>query len=285
MVLFHDNRAKLLKMQAMKLRIITWNINSVRLRLPLLKKLVVEAKPDIICLQETKVEDALFPLEDLKALGFPHIVFSGQKSYNGVAILSKVPLSDVQTMTLAASDHKRHISARLPSGAVLHNFYVPAGGDIPDPIENPAYGFKLNFVEDMTAWSKKLGKKPESSIIVGDFNIAPLEHDVWSHKQLLKVVSHTPPEVERLDALKNSQDWCDVGRHFVAHDEKLYSWWSYRNRDWRASNRGRRLDHIWVTPALAPALKNYTVIKDARDWQEGACGPSDHVPVVMDIAL
>ena len=268
-------------MAGMTLRIATWNINSVRIRIPLLKRLVDQARPDIICLQETKVEDALFPLEELKALGYPYVVFSGQKGYNGVAILSKVKLGEPQSFQLAGMDHKRHIAASLPDGTVLHNFYVPAGGDIPDPDQNPAYGFKLKFVEEMTDWSKKLGKKPQNSIIVGDFNIAPLEHDVWSHKQLLGVVSHTPPEVERLDALKDSQGWCDVGRHFTPHGEKLYSWWSYRNRDWKASNRGRRLDHIWVTPQLSGALKSYSTLRDARDWER----PSDHVPIMMDIAL
>lgn len=261
------------------MRIATWNINSVRIRIGLLKKLVEENNPDIICLQETKVEDALFPLDDLKALGYPHIVFSGQKSYNGVAILSKVPLSDPRMESIAESDHKRHLAVTLPNGTELHNLYIPAGGDIPDPVENPAFDFKLRFVDHLTGWSKGLGAKPRNTIILGDFNIAPYEHDVWSHKQLLKIVSHTPIEVEKLTALRDSQDWCDVARHFVPHDQKLYSWWSYRNRDWKASNRGRRLDHIWVTPALKGALQNYQVMPHARDWES----PSDHVPVIMDI--
>jgi len=265
----------------MTLRIASWNINSVRIRLELIQRLSTEAHPDILCLQETKVEDALFPLEALKALGYPHIEFSGQKGYNGVAILSKVPLSKPHSMPMAGSDHKRHIAVSLPGGAQLHNFYVPAGGDIPDPVQNPAYDFKLRFVEHMTQWSESLGKKPGKVIILGDFNIAPLPEDVWSHKQLLSVVSHTPAEVERLDALKTSQNWCDVGRHFVPETEKLYSWWSYRNRDWRKSNRGRRLDHIWVTPALQKHLHGFTIISDCRDW----VSPSDHVPVMMDIDL
>jgi len=267
-------------MPSKPLRIATWNINSVRIRIPLLKQLVAEAAPDILCLQETKVEDAHFPLDALKELGFPHVVFSGQKSYNGVAILSKVPLDNMSCMSVAKSDHKRHICVTLPGGAELHNFYVPAGGDIPDPVENPAYGFKLQFVEEMTDWAKAQ-KKDKKLIILGDFNIAPLENDVWSHKQLLNVVSHTPPETERLDALKASLDWCDVGRHYVDAQEKLYSWWSYRNRDWRASNRGRRLDHIWVTPPLVSSLKSFAIHQDARDW----ASPSDHVPVMMDIVL
>jgi len=265
----------------MTLRIASWNINSVRIRTQHLKRLVTEAAPDIICLQETKVMDELFPLEDLKALGFPHIYFSGQKSYNGVAILSKIKLDIFNCMKMAGSDDKRHISALLPDGTELHNFYVPAGGDIPDPEVNPAYGFKLRFVEHMTEWATSEKKANGKKIILGDFNIAPLPHDVWSHKQLLGVVSHTPAEVERLDALKSSLNWCDAGRHFVDPETKLYSWWSYRNRDWRASNRGRRLDHIWVTPKLAPALKAYSSHEVARDWES----PSDHVPVMIDVAL
>jgi len=262
----------------MVLRVATWNINSVRIRIQHLKKLVAEAAPDIICLQETKVVDEDFPLDDLKALGFPHIYFSGQKSYNGVAILSNVKLENTQCLSVAGSDHKRHLAATLPGGIELHNFYVPAGGDIPDPALNPAYDFKLRFVEDMTRWALKNKKK--KMILLGDLNIAPLPHDVWSHKQLLKVVSHTPAEVERLDALKESLDWCDVARHFVPPEQKLYSWWSYRNRDWRKSDRGRRLDHIWVTPSLKQSLKTFHIHKDARDWDS----PSDHVPVMMDIA-
>jgi exodeoxyribonuclease-3 len=261
------------------MKIVTWNINSVRLRLLLLKALAEKEKPDIICLQETKVEDQHFPLDAIKALGFPYVFFSGQKSYNGVAILSKLPLREQNTMRLADLDHKRHISATLPDGTALHNFYVPAGGDIPDSKLNPAYGFKLKFVEDMTAWSKKNVKTRQPTIIVGDFNIAPLEHDVWSHKQLLNVVSHTEPEVTRLNALKKSGEWVDAARHFVPEDKKLYSWWSYRNRDWRKSDRGRRLDHIWLTPSLGPALQSCDTLKDARDWEQ----PSDHVPVVITL--
>lgn len=265
----------------MPIKIATWNINSVRIRIPLLQRLVAQENPDIICLQETKTEDASFPLDALKSLGFPHIAFSGQKSYNGVAILSKHKISNINCLEIASSADKRHISVEIGGGVTLHNFYVPAGGDIPDPKQNPAYDFKLRFVEHMTSWSQELKKSKQNAIILGDFNIAPLPHDVWSHKQLINVVSHTEPEVTRLNALKNSYNWCDVGRHFVDAEQKLYSWWSYRNRDWRKSDRGRRLDHIWVTPSLAPALKNFTILKDSRDWES----PSDHVPVLAEIDL
>jgi exodeoxyribonuclease-3 len=265
----------------MPLKIATWNINSVRIRIPQLKKLAEVSKADIICLQETKTEDATFPLDAIKSVGFPYVYFTGQKSYNGMAILSKVKLNNVSYLTLANSLDKRHICATLPDGTVLHNFYVPAGGDIPDPKLNPAFDFKLRFVDDMTKWALKEKNKNQKMIIVGDFNIAPLPDDVWSHKQLLKIVSHTPEEVNRLDALKASLNWCDTARHFTDASQKLYSWWSYRNRDWRKSDRGRRLDHIWVTPSLKPALRASITLKDARDWES----PSDHVPVVVDIAL
>lgn len=265
----------------MLLKILSWNINSVRIRIPLLQKLVEQAQPDIICLQETKADDTAFPLDSLKALGFPHIAFSGQKSYNGVAILSKHKFGEINCLSIAGSTDKRHISVELESGVALHNFYVPAGGDIPDPLQNPAYDFKLRFVEHMTQWSHELKKSQKNAIILGDFNIAPLPHDVWSHKQLMNVVSHTEPEITRLNALKESYDWCDVARHFVDSEQKLYSWWSYRNRDWRKSDRGRRLDHIWVTPVLTPALKNFSILKDVRDFPS----PSDHVPVLLEIDL
>lgn len=262
----------------MNVRIATWNINSVRLRLPLVARLNAEYAPDILCLQETKVEDSLFPHAELEAMGFFHRFICGQKGYNGVAILSKMPLRDMHCVPMAKTEHKRHIAATLPSGAELHNFYVPAGGDIPDRELNPAYGFKLDYVDDMREWftANRTGDRP--MILVGDLNIAPLEHDVWSHKQLLGVVSHTPPEVERMEKLMRGCSWVDAARHFIPEPQKLYSWWSYRNRDWKASNRGRRLDHIWLTPPVLPSLAACQTAVAARDWPQ----PSDHVPVIAD---
>lgn len=261
------------------MRLVTWNINSVRLRLPLIEKLTAQVSPDVLCLQETKVTDELFPVDALKALGYEHMVFRGEKSYNGVAILSRLPLHSEEKMDIAGAPDARHISTRLPGDIELHNFYIPAGGDEPDTTINPKYKFKLEFVEYMTRWFAQNRNPNDRVVAVGDFNIAPLEHDVWSHKQLRNVVSHTEPEITRLDSLKKTLDWVDVARHFVPEEEKLYSWWSYRNRDWRTSNRGRRLDHVWVTPALQNALQSHEVIADARDWEK----PSDHVPVVVEI--
>lgn len=248
--------------------------------MPLVAQLVSELAPDIVCLQETKVQDADFPANALMELGFPHIIFRGEKSYNGVAILSKLPLTDIEKHTFGGNDDSRHISCRLPHGIELHNVYVPAGGDIPDPQANPKFKHKLQFVDDMTTF---FGKRTSHDplVIVGDMNIAPLEHDVWSHKQLLTVVSHTPIEVEKLDAFRDSLRWVDTHRHFVPENEKLYSWWSYRNRDWTKSDRGRRLDHIWVTPCLEDRLHHASILRPARSWDK----PSDHVPIITELAL
>ncbi len=262
------------------MRIVSWNINSLRLRLPLVQQLVDTVAPDIICLQETKVQDKDFPAEALEAMGYPHHYFTGEKSYNGVAILSRLPLVPVEVLKLAGMPDCRHIAARLPCGTVLHNFYVPAGGDAPDVTINPKFAFKLDFVDAMHDWFQVHHTAEDKLILVGDLNIAPLEHDVWSHKQLLKIVSHTPVEVEKLLRLQRGLGWVDVHRHFVPASEKLYSWWSYRNRDWKTSNRGRRLDHIWVTPMLKPLLAQAVILKEARDWQQ----PSDHVPIMVEFS-
>jgi exodeoxyribonuclease-3 len=202
------------------------------------------------------------------------------KGYNGVAILSRLPLRLVDAPDWCSRGDCRHLQVHIdaPGGVVeLHDFYVPAGGDIPDRVENPKFAHKLDFVAEAAGWFAASGVRPRS-VLVGDLNIAPLEHDVWSHKQLLDVVSHTPVEVAALLAWQHT-GFADAIRHFVPADEKLYTWWSYRNRDWRASDRGRRLDHIWVSPDLVAGLRRYEILKDARDWPQ----TSDHVPVMLEL--
>lgn len=262
----------------MPLKIATWNINSVRIRLDLIRNIIGPQKLDVLCLQETKAEDHHFPLEDIKKLGFPHIYIAGQKSYNGVAILSKTPLTKIHTMDVLKNGEKRHIGGMLEDGTWLHNFYIPAGGDIPDPELNKKFKDKLQFVDTLTDWSGTL-RKDDKTVILGDFNIAPYEHDVWSHKQLLKIVSHTPVETEKLGKFREAIDWTDIGRTFVPMDKKLYSWWSYRNHDWEKSDRGRRLDHIWSSPNMRKRLKSYEILRHARGHE----GPSDHVPVLVEL--
>lgn len=264
------------------LRIATWNINSLRLRLPLLPKLIEALAPDVLCLQETKVPDELFPLDGVTALGFEHVRFRGMKGYNGVAILSRHALEAGEKRSFCGRDDCRFLAVTLPgSGIEVSNLYVPAGGDIPDPDENPKFAHKLRFLDEQIAFWSRRAKPGARRVLVGDLNVAPFETDVWSHKQLLDVVSHTPPETERLGRLYASHDWIDAARHFVPEPTRLYSWWSYRNRDWRGSDRGRRLDHIWVSPALKPNLVGVHVLKNVRDWTQ----TSDHVPVMVDIKV
>lgn len=264
------------------MKIATWNINSVRLRAPQILRFLKEQSPDILALQETKCPDEHFPLEAFHAAGYAHTVFSGMKGYNGVALISRVPLDDVLVTDHCNKSDCRHLAAtfRLEGLKIhIHNLYIPAGGPDPDPIGNPNFKHKLDFVDEMAQWFPDNASAEEPMIVLGDLNIAPLEQDVWSHKQLLNVVSHTPIEVEKFTHMQENFGWVDAMRHFVPADEKLYTWWSYRNRDWCKSNRGRRLDHIWVTPPLVDALTAMDVFKETRDWER----PSDHVPVMVEL--
>ena len=263
------------------MRITTWNVNSIRLRLEGLKRLVAEQAPDILCLQEIKVSNEHFPEDFIAELGFAHCLVHGQKSYHGVAIFSRTAFERAETRDWCDNTDSRHAYVRLADGIEIHNFYVPAGGDIPDPEKNEKFAHKLRFLAEMAEWFARRQRQDNRFILVGDLNVAPLETDVWSHKQLLKVVSHTPVEVAALAHLSASHRWCDAVRHFIPPEQRLYSWWSYRARDWETSDRGRRLDHIWVTPALRPALRSATVQRPARGWHK----PSDHVPVTVTLEL
>ncbi len=261
------------------MKIISWNINSVRLRLPLMLKLIEQTNADVICLQETKTPDEHFPKDALVEAGYPHIEYRGEKSYNGVAIISKIPILKSERFTHGGNEQTRHISAQLENGVDIHNLYIPAGGDEADVTINPKFAHKMQFLEDLTHWSAQQSAA-RKQVILGDFNIAPYEHDVWSSKALRKVVSHTDIEREKLQALKDAGGWIDSHRHFVPMEEKLYSWWSYRAREWETSNKGRRLDHIWVSPALESSLKSVSTLKEGRGWLK----PSDHAPIITELA-
>jgi exodeoxyribonuclease-3 len=262
----------------MPIRIASWNINSVRARPHLIEQLLDTTAVDVLCLQETKCEDNSFPAAAFEQLGFRHRLLAGQRMHHGVAILSRLPIEPAYRNDWQANGEARHIAGRLSNGVVIHNVYVPAGGDVPDRTVNPKFGQKLDFLSRMTDWS---GALSEPSILLGDFNIAPHPEDVWDHKALLDVVSHTPIEVEALDQLQKSHDWVDLGRVFVPRPQKLYTWWSYRALDWEASNRGRRLDHVWVSPELKEKARSLDTLVPARGWQR----PSDHVPLVAEFDL
>ena len=261
------------------MRITTWNINSVRSRLDIVTRVLETLSPDILCLQETKAEDDQFPTLAIASLGYEHQLINGIKSYNGVAILSRVPLEEGPRRSWCKRDDGRHLVARLPGGAELHNFYVPSGGDVPDPEQNDKFAHKLDFISEMTGWFADM--PPGDRILVGDLNIAPLETDVWSHKQLTNVVCHTQVEVDGFNGLMAAHDWIDAVRQIIPPDQQLYTWWSYRNRTWPGSDRGRRLDHILVTATLKSKLRNAEVLRESRGWKH----TSDHVPVTIDIDL
>jgi len=269
----------------MKLRIASWNINSVRLRLPLVERFLLEHAPDVLCLQEIKCASELFPREALAALGYLHAVVHGQPGYHGVAAVSRLPLTEIERRDFNGTGEARHLCVRVKAGRkadagpLIDNFYVPSGGDEPDVETNAKFKQKLDFLTAMARWSADL--QGEARVAVGDLNVAPGEHDVWSHKQMLGVVSHTPIEVEQLNRVIAEGGWSDVMRQFVPHTEKLYSWWSYRAKDWRATNRGRRLDHIWTRGSIAGKAKAIRILDEARGWQQ----PSDHVPVLADFDL
>ncbi len=267
---------------AMRLTIATWNINSVRFRIDTVAKFIKQARPDVLCLQETKCPDDAFPLKRLKRLGYEHVALHGQKGYHGVAVLSRLPFESFNLQNFCGKKDCRHVSVVLGERAglrdpiTIHNFYVPAGGDIADPAVNDKFAHKLSFLDEMRDSIALRPKADERAILVGDLNVAPLEHDVWSHKQLLDVVSHTPIECEKLTEIQKAGTWVDTMRAFVPEPEKLYTWWSYRAPDWKAANKGRRLDHVWSSPALADRIASMDVVKAPRGW----ASPSDHVPVM-----
>jgi exodeoxyribonuclease-3 len=268
----------------MRLRLCTWNINSVRLRHEQVARFVAEQAPDVLCLQEIKCREGEFPREAFVEMGLPHLKIAGQKGWHGVAIASRLPLEEAPPLQACREGHARCVGATV-AGVEIHNFYVPAGGDVPDRAENPKFDHKLNFYETLTA---ELGRRdPKAPLaIVGDLNVAPSEFDVWNHRYMSKVVSHTPVEIEAFGKMTASLDFIDLPRAAAPEPEKLASWWSYRAADFRKSNRGLRLDHILVTPGLRDAAFRQgaaasRIHDDVREWER----PSDHAPVSADLSL
>ncbi len=255
------------------LAIASWNINSVRLRVGLVSRFLKLADPDIMCLQETKCINEKLPLKNFEKLGYKFAAFKGEKSYNGVLILSKRKIVNVEKFNFCGKGDARHVGIELEDGIKVHNLYIPAGGDLPDTKLNPKFEHKIRFLSEIR--DKFFKGEKRKTIIVGDFNIAPLPDDVWSHNALSNVVSHTKIETDLLSEIKKRGNWIDTFRE-MKPDGKLYSWWSYRARDWEVSNRGRRLDHIWASQDLKSQLSKAQIFSEARGWER----PSDHVPIL-----
>ena len=268
----------------MRLRLCTWNVNSVRLRAEQVARFVREQAPDVLCMQEIKCREGEFPMNAFIDMGLPHVKIRGQKGWHGVAIASRLPLEDSKPLDVCREGHARCVSATV-AGVEVHNFYIPAGGDTPDRDANPKFDHKLDFYEKLTA--EMTTRDPKAPLVIaGDLNVAPGEHDVWNHKYMSKIVSHTPAEVEAMEKLKASAGFIDLVRAAIPDPQKLFSWWSYRAADFRASGRGLRLDHLWVTPGLEPAARRLGAVAarvhdDVRAWER----PSDHAPVTADLAL
>jgi len=268
----------------MRLRLATWNVNSVRLRAEQVGRFVREQAPDVLCLQEIKCREGEFPKEAFVEAGLPHLKIAGQKGWHGVAIASRLPIEETLPLDVCREGHARAVSVKV-AGVEVHNFYIPAGGDEPDRTINPKFDHKLDFFERLTADMARRDPKAPLAIL-GDLNVAPGEFDVWNHKFMSRVVSHTPVEVEAMAALQASLGFIDLTREAAPEPRKLASWWSYRAVDFRQSNRGLRLDHIWVTPGLRDAAFRLgcaaaRVHDDVRAWER----PSDHAPVSADLVL
>jgi exodeoxyribonuclease-3 len=271
---------KISYIRALMLKIATWNINSVRLRIDAVCRFLGEANPDVLCLQEIKCRDGEFPAKAFRQAGYRHVHVVGQKGWHGVAIVSRLKLEPIEAPAICPKKEARIAAARI-EGIEVHNLYVPAGADEPD-LGNPKFAHKLKVLDRMkTLYAKRKGAA--ATVLVGDLNVAPGEFDVWSHKQLLKVVSHTPGETDRLNAVREQGGFVDLARLHKPDPEKLFTWWSYRSPDWTRNNRGRRLDHIWASAELAArsAAEAFHIHAPLRSWPR----PSDHVPVVAGIKL
>jgi exodeoxyribonuclease-3 len=262
----------------MRLRLATWNVNSVRLRAEQAARFIALHRPDVLALQEIKCQAGEFPAQAFADAGLPHLKIGGQKGWHGVALASRLPIEDVASLDLCREGHARCVSGRI-AGVEIHNLYIPAGGDLPDRDANRKFDHKLDFFARLTA--AMAAKDPAAPLILaGDFNVAPGEHDVWNHRFMSKVVSHTPVEVAAMAALEASLGFHDPVRAAAPEPAKLASWWSYRAVDFRVSNRGLRLDHVWLSPGLGRAA-GARIHDEVRAWER----PSDHAPVSVDLDL
>ena len=266
----------------MRLSLATWNVNSVRLRAPQIQQFLAQNDIDLLCIQEIKCQTHEFPYDFFNQLGFHHIHVAGQKGWHGVALVSKIPFEISDTPAFCRRGEARAQAIRI-EGVDIWNFYIPAGGDLPDRTANDKFDHKLEFYERLCT-DLRGRNRDHPLLICGDLNIAPGEFDVWSHRQMLRVVSHTPVEIEAFENLMVCGEFHDPFRVAYPNPEKIFTWWSYRAADYRASNRGLRLDHVLFNPALMARISGGITAKihdDVRGWTQ----PSDHVPAQVIFEL
>ena len=251
------------------MKIATWNVNSLKVRLPHLLGWLAEQQPDVVCLQETKQQDADFPHAELQAAGY-HSVCSGQKTYNGVAILSRDPISDVRTGIPDFADEQKRVIAATIADVRIVCVYVPNG----QSVDSDKYQYKLNWLAALTAWLKdELAKHPKLALL-GDYNIAPEDRDVHDPQAWQDNVLVSEPEREAFKGLA-ALGLRDAFRLFE-QDAKSYSWWDYRMLAFRR-NQGLRIDHILISETLQCTA--CVIDKAPRKLER----PSDHTPVVATV--
>jgi exodeoxyribonuclease III len=251
-------------------KIATWNVNSIRVRLPHIIDWLSKQQPDILCLQETKVIDELFPAEALQEVGYESI-YCGQKTYNGVATLSKSTAEDVLRQPVALQDEqKRCIVATIDNVRVI-NVYVPNGSEV----GSDKYQYKLQWLRQLHAYLKQELELYEQLVVVGDYNIAPEDSDVHDPEAWQGSVLVSDKERDAFQAML-AMGLVDVFRQFE-QEEGSYSWWDYRAAAFRR-NRGLRIDHILCSEALSQQCHSCIIDKEPRSWEK----PSDHAPVVAE---
>ena len=250
--------------------IATWNVNSLKVRLPHLLDWLANRKPDVVCLQETKTEDAKFPADELKGAGY-HVAFSGQKTYNGVAILSRTPQTEVQAGIPDFSDEQKRVLAATVDGVRIVCAYVPNG----QSVDSEKYEYKLNWLAALERWlSGELQRHP-SLAVLGDYNIAPADDDVYDPKAWAGQVLCSDKEREAFNRLIGL-GLKDSFRLFP-QPERSFSWWDYRMNAFRRK-MGLRIDHILASHALAQACTRCEIDIEPRKLER----PSDHAPVIAE---
>ncbi len=254
------------------MKIATWNVNSLNVRLPHLLQWLADNPVDVLCLQETKLTDDKFPVAAINAAGY-QVVFSGQKTYNGVAILSKLPIADVVANNPRYEDAQQRILAATIDGMRIICAYVPNG----QAVDSDKYAYKLAWLASLREWlADEMAAHPQLAIL-GDYNIAPADRDVHDPAEWEGQIHCSERERAALLAL-NELGLVDSFRMFEQAD-KSYSWWDYRQLAFRR-NRGLRIDHILLSGALAARCTACVIDRAPRKWEQ----PSDHVPVVATLA-
>lgn len=255
------------------MKLVTWNVNSLKVRLPQLLDWLKAHAPDVVCLQETKLEDAGFPADALRAAGY-EAAFSGQKTYNGVAILSRAPPQDVAAGLPGFADEQKRVIAATVAGVRVVCVYVPNG----QSVGSDKYAYKLRWLEALRAWLAAELKSQERIAVLGDYNVAPAEADVHDPKQWQGQVLFSEPEREALQRLLDT-GFKDAFRLFP-QPEKSFTWWDYRMNAFRRG-MGLRIDHILLSEPLARACAACTIDVEPRKAER----PSDHAPVVAELTL